>query len=581
MPRLTRRRFLLGGSAAGLLVASGAGAALLRDKDPDDAPSAPDATPTPSDPTPTPTPSLPRGGTARLHAPAAFNFDTFDALRSGEPSVLEVLGRTHSRLLDWLDPPNAILGPSLATSWEQPEPDQLILHLDPAARWHQRPPLDGGPVEADQVRSHLRRGVDLARAGRMPALQRPQDWQRIRNVTTPGDLVRIETDGPDPFLLNTLASRFALVQAPQAVGAFEVTWPDLLPESVVGSGPFVYEGESASRLRFTAHTQGHAPPPLAALEVLPPTDLVARFRDRLLDEATFRDRRDAPAALEGNEDAVSALPRFEDSPIITTLSVGSLPWNNLNLRLALSAALNRPELARGLLAGRAQPSGPVSPAHAAFAYPETDLAPFPGYRPDLARDAADARAYWEAGGGPSLGPLTLDIPAVFDPVYAASSVLIPMLQGALGVEVRVRVDSYTVISERAASGAYGNGQLALWFGWGPPDVEPDPSRALIETYDPTSPTAVTFGYRSEPVALALAALSTASKLNERKDGVKRAQSHLLDEGGGPVLSWLLQRSETLRWNYLHAPPPTPFWIQHLASGLAIDTAHPAFHARPS
>jgi ABC-type transport system substrate-binding protein len=114
--------------------------------------------------------------------------------------------------VDWLDPARAILGPALAASWEQPEPDRLILHLDPAARWHDREPLNGGPVTAEQVRSHLRRAVDLARAGRMPALQRPHDWVRIKNVTTPGDLVRIETDGPDPFLVNTLASRFALVR---------------------------------------------------------------------------------------------------------------------------------------------------------------------------------------------------------------------------------------------------------------------------------------------------------------------------------------------------------------------------------
>ncbi len=583
MPRLTRRTFIMGGSAAGVVAAAGATAALLRDNGGDAPPTTGEraATPTPSVPPGSPTASLPRGGTARIHSPAAFSFDTFDALQSGEPTTLEALGRTHSRLVDWLDPAGAILGPALAASWEQPEPDQLVLHLDPAARWHDRPPLDGQPVQADQVRGHLSRAVELARAGGMPALQRAQDWLRVRDVSTPGELVRIETDGPDPFLLETLASRFALVQAPEAVDAFEETWPELAPESVVGSGPFVYEGDSGGALRFVANRAGHAMPVLDALEVLPPRDLVARFRDRLLDEATFRDRRDAPAALEGNEGSVSALSRFEDSPIITTLSVGAPPWNNLNLRRALSAALNRSELARRLFAGRADACGPVSPAHAAFAYGEADLARFPGYRLDPAEDARDARAYWEAGGGPSLGPLTVDIPAVFDPLYAASSVLPPMLTDALGVEVRVRVDSYTTISERAASGAYGNGQLALWFGWGPPDVEPDPSRALIETYDSVSPTAAALGYRSDPVILMIEAIRSALELNERKDGVKRLQGHLLNEAGGPVLTLLLQRAEALRWNYYQAPAPTPFWIQHLATQLAIDPSHPAFRARPA
>jgi hypothetical protein len=73
-------------------------------------------------------------------------------------------------------------------------------------------------------------------------------------------------------------------------------------------------------------------------------DLVARFRDRLLDEATFRDRRDGPSPWKETSSATT-LTRFEDSPMISTLSVGGPPWNNLNLRRALSAALNRPELA--------------------------------------------------------------------------------------------------------------------------------------------------------------------------------------------------------------------------------------------
>jgi ABC-type transport system substrate-binding protein len=282
--------------------------------------------------------------------------------------------------------------------------------------------------------------------------------------------------------------------------------------------------------------------------------------------------------VSGNESAVTAVTRFEDSPIITTLSVARPPWNDLNLRRALSAALNRRELARRLFGGRAEPSGPVSPAHH-WAHTPEDLARFPGYRADYAADIADARRLWEAGGGPALGTLTVDIPAVFDPAYSASAVLAPMLEEALGVKVRVRVDSYTTISERAASRAYGNGQLAFWFGWGPPDAEPDPSRALVETYDSTSPTAATLGYHSDPVNLAVGEIRAAQELNERKDGVKRLQSHLLDEAGGPIITWLLQRSDVVRWNYYHAPSPTPFWNQQLANRHYIDPSDPSFVGR--
>ncbi|HEX6030827.1 MAG TPA: ABC transporter substrate-binding protein, partial [Tepidiformaceae bacterium] len=482
---MTRRHFLVGSMVTGAIATTGLGLSLATRGATSTRPPAP-TSPAAGVPSPTATPSRPRGGIARLHSPSSFNFDTFDALRAGDASVLEVLGRTHSRLVQWLDPAAATLGPDLARQWEQPEENRLVLHLDPAARWHQRWPMDGAPVTGADVVGHLERAIKPGGPSRTPALQRSQDYASIEDVraTEDGRVVTIRTSRPDPFLLQTLAGRFALIQSPRTVQAFESSWSRLDPMSVVGSGPFVLESTGGGVLRFTEHQQGHNAPFLHGIELSEPWDVATRFRDRQLDEAILRDRRDAPGLVEELGPSLEQLWRYEESPVISTLFVGAPPWDNPALQKALSAALSRGELARRLFGGRADPSGPVFPAHEGFALAEQALATYPGYR-SREVDVAEARRLWEAGGGPGLGEITIDFPAIFDPPYGASAVVTAMLNEALGNQFRAAVDSYTAISQRAAVHSYGNGRAALWFGWGPPLSEPDPSRWLMETFSST------------------------------------------------------------------------------------------------
>ncbi|MGE5596379.1 MAG: ABC transporter substrate-binding protein, partial [Hyphomicrobiales bacterium] len=210
MRRISRRSFLTG-AAATAAAGTGALAIALRERDtghgeapPREAAIAP---PTPS-PAPSATPDTrPRGGIARLTAPASLSFDTFDALRAGDPAVVEVLGRTHSRLLQWTNFATLDLGPDLAASWERPDGLTLVLHLDPAARWQDRPPLNGRAVIAGDVVEHLRRALALATDAKFPALQRPEDLASVASVrSTAANTVVITTSHPAPLLLSALAN---------------------------------------------------------------------------------------------------------------------------------------------------------------------------------------------------------------------------------------------------------------------------------------------------------------------------------------------------------------------------------------
>lgn len=577
MKRLSRRRLIAG---AAVLGAAGAGAAVIgltsRGEGPNKVAPAPSESPTllPTV-TATSTPAPFRGGDVRLAAPSGFDFDTFDSQLTGEPSVVEVLGRTHSRLLQWTDFAAPSLGGDIAARWEQPDATTLILHIRPGVRWHGQAPLDGRPLTAADCVAHIERARQLAQSGGLPLSQRAWEYSTIASVTAPGTgEVVIKTSRPDPFLLQTLAGRFALVQAPGAIEAFAGRWHKIEPQTVVGTGPFIFQGFTENgALRFEAHRNSHAPPLLGGLEVSQPFGAAGRFLAGEIGEALTRDRRDA-ALLRSEAGGATELARFEDSPIISSLFVGAPPWNNVNLRRALSAALNRAEIVRRLFAGRAAPSGPIAPALPSFALPETALARFPGYRARAEDDAREARALWQAGGGPALGTVTVDFPSIFDPLYSASSVVIGMLNEALGGnQFRPAVESYVNIARKASEGRYGSGNAAFWFGWGPHFPGPDPGRFLIENYRSGSSGAAASGFGDAAIDALLDRLGAEVDEAARRALVSDVQTGLLESGGGGLIDWVVQRAELFRSPRLgNRPSPTPFWDQHLDAGTFLNTA---------
>ncbi|MBA4180406.1 MAG: hypothetical protein C0506_07450 [Anaerolinea sp.] len=584
--RVSRRRLLAGGGATlAASLAGAAGFALSRrgggTSPPASTASQPGALPTsdaPDSPTPSSTP-VPRGGVARMSAAARFNFDTFDAQRSGEPSVIEVLGRTHSRLLDWAEFSDPRLTAGLAERWEQPSSRTLTLHLDPRALWHGSGAIAPRPVTADDVVQHFNRQFAL-RSARQPLAQRMGDyahWTRV--VAVDARTVNIETDVPDPFVLATLAGRFALVQSPESVQAFATEWDKFRPETVAGSGPFRFrERRGDGPLVFTAVRGGHREPSLSGLEVFEPgapEDLLSFRRDEVL----TRDRRDA-ATLRKEARLVES-PRYEDSPVISSFFIGAPPWNNSELVRAISAALNRTWLSEQLFGGRADACGPVSPASGDFALDAPALARYPGFAADAAADARVARALWDTAGGTALGTVTVDFPSVFDPLYSASSVVVGRLNEVLGPQFRAAVETYTTIASKAAEHRYGGGSAAFWFGWGPALLEPDPSRSLVETYFSGGPNAELLGLQPSKVDLALTSMTDLASSTPGRARVHATQEAILSAGGLGIVTWLLQKSEMFRWPYWRGAPLSPFWTQHLDYAAYLDPSSLAFPLRPT
>lgn len=559
MPRrMTRRAALIGGAASAGVVAVG-GATLLARRG--DSPAAdPGASPTPRTFTPTPEPTattpapsptpVPRGGVMAICAPDRFAFDTFDAQRTGEVSVAEVLGRTHSRLIEWDDFEAATLRGDLANSWEQPDDLTITFRLRDDARWPEGSLLNGRAVTAEDVVANFERFRAFAADG-LPIAQRAETFANVASVESPAaGIVTVRLARPDAFALGAFAGQFAFVQAPEAVAAFEDRWADLERDSLQGSGPWHLSSDVPHRINFVPRPGAHRDAYLDTLEVHEPS----RVRDALIAEAIHegitRDRREAAAVREAG--GFEEFARFEREVVLSTFAIDGPPWNNPELLRAISGALHRTVVAERLFGGRAEPSGLVPPVHA------TDDAGFeaiPGTGPDVEAEAEGARSRWEAAGGPALGTVVVDFPSIFDPLYSASSVVIERLNEVLGDQFRPAVETYTLISERVGGGYYGNGRAAFWLGWSPPLPSPDPGRWFISTYRPGAETA---GLDVGPFDR----LALEYDGDERARILQEAAEAVANDGFAGVIPWVQQRSEVFRRVGFEGGVATPFWGQH-------------------
>jgi ABC-type transport system substrate-binding protein len=506
-------------------------------------------------------------------APRTLSFDTFDAARAGDLSTLEVLGRTHSRLLEYasFDPPH--LTGSLAASWEQPDETSVVLHVDPLARWHVRPPLDGRSVTSADVVASLRRAIEIARTETLPTAQRQEDWLSVSAVEEQGDgFVRLALERPDPFILQTLAGMFAFVQAPEAVEAFESLWPALATASVVGSGPFELTSNEQGVVSLAAFDGGHARPNSLGLEIWQPLDPVETLRAGEVHEVTVFDRRDARALAEEAGGEAARFERLAENPIVTTFFAGELPWSDLRLRKALWLALPASEVANRLSGGGEVPvPGVLATSAETLGLTDADVK---GLQPDPG-SAAAARALWEQGGGASLGTVTIDFPNVFEPRYSASGVVTSMLNATLGDQFRAAVEPYTTIARKTAEHAYGAGRAAFWFGWGPALTDPEPARRLFETYSSRGPSFAATGFASGEVDAALESLVDPAS-DGREELLRAATLAVAAELGGGILPWFTEVLSVFRRPFLDRAAPSPWWEQHLDRLLSVDTSHPDY-----
>lgn len=121
--------------------------------------------------------------------------------------------------------------PELAQRWEQPSPTEYIFSLQPGVKFHNKPPVNGRTLTADDVVYSLNR----ARTNR-PTFTARSLVEGLKIEAIDKAIVKITVGAPDATLLNKLSSDNIVVLAPEVVERVDRL---VTPDQVIGTGAFI------------------------------------------------------------------------------------------------------------------------------------------------------------------------------------------------------------------------------------------------------------------------------------------------------------------------------------------------------
>ena len=585
---VTRRRFVGGTAVAGVGLA-GLGLVGCGDDDSTATPTkaAGGASPAASA-SAAPAAGAQKGGTARFVS-ANNTWDTFDVDRSRFSPVAWLMGYTNMGITEWKSFTKAEVGGGMAEKWEQPDKTTTTFKVRPNVFWHNKPPVNGRAATADDITQFIKRNV----AGKTQDgaddsnFYRKSAYQNVESVTTSdANTVTVKFSKPDPFFLTTLAGSYSKVQAPEAVKAFEKDYASLKADLVIGTGAFVLkEWAAEGKSTWVRHDKYHAQVNFDGIQWFPLfTDQAAQqaaFEQKQLDEFTPTQNAVIVDLLKRFSGKITENKVFSGNPQAGTYYGGAAPWNNVNLIGAIFRAFDRRSLIASLLQGKAALSGNVPPPQSAFGITEKELITYPGYLEDRAKEEAEAKKMWDAGGGPALGEITVDIPDIWEGLYSGGSALITnQLKKVLGNTFTAKIEPYATISTKVSKAQYGNGKNNIWWGWITEIADPEPTLLNYLSYNSKQPQFQQFGVKIDKVDSLTDAAVLEFDIAKRQAMGQDVERELLKAYGAGIHYSLVGVNSTLDWNYLKRPEAVPFVQTHQwGTQFYMDQKDPTWQGR--
>jgi len=177
-----------------------------------------------------------RGGILRVRGYDPVHFDHHLTLNARTNTTLSFL---HSTLLRYqvgaaIAPGTFTVEPHLAERWEAPDDLTYVFHLRRGVQWHNKPPLNGRELVADDVRFTFDRFLSEPANVLREQLEPVERIEVVDRYT-----VKFILKEPFVWLPDRLASTSGMwIIAPEVVAKFG----DLKkPESAIGTGPFILE----------------------------------------------------------------------------------------------------------------------------------------------------------------------------------------------------------------------------------------------------------------------------------------------------------------------------------------------------
>jgi peptide/nickel transport system substrate-binding protein len=335
-----------------------------------------------------------RGGTLRVGL--SVDVVTLDPHQSGSKFDRQVYHNLFDPLFILDDKLN--IQPNLAESYQTPDPMTLVIKLRSGIKFH-----DGTDLNAEAVRLNFDRMANDPKSVRKGEVANIASTEAVDPLT-----LKISLKQPDSSLLATLTDRAGMMISPTAL---QKLGPDLAHNATgAGTGPFQFvewiPDDHLLLKRFDSYWNTAGGPYLDAVRYRPiPDDTVKlqSLQNSEIDVLDYLAPRNVSIAKSDSNLVVIDVPSL--AAFWFTLNTTKPPFNDKNLRLALTYALDVEAIVKGVYLGVGVPAnGPISPA--SWAYDDT-LKP-------VQRDLNKSKQYLAAAGQPN--GFSFDFEAVNVPI---------------------------------------------------------------------------------------------------------------------------------------------------------------------
>ena len=461
----------------------------------------------------------------------------FDPHQTTSFATMIPLSFTHSRLLKVKAGPSVRPGTypveaDLAESWSQPNPTTYVFKLKKGVRWHNKPPLDGRELTAEDVKYTYERYLGTKNNGNRPTLE------MIDKIEAPDkSTVRFTLKEPYAWFLDALASTSTWIVAREAVEKFG----DLKrPESVIGTGPWMLDRwEPSVRMIFSRNPSYFVSglPYADGVELTIDRDPSSRLAAWLAGKYDFAPeyqqvvrRLDLPVAKQRKPGMQTAEYPWLVSGVFG-LRLGEDPFKDVRVRHAMARAINLAEIfeTNAFSLGQWVPN-PIVPAGISdWSIPIDQLGP--EGKKNFEHSTAEAKRLLTAAGLPNGFKTTLETTAGYGPDYMDYVQILLKNWKAAGIEAELKLKEYGAFITTTIFGKFDKMMAGLVASYGEPDSY------IARPYLPGSPINI-MGVNDAKLTTLIHEQRHTADVKKRRELVFDAQRYISEQGyfgvGGSV-----------------------------------------------
>ncbi len=389
-----------------------------------------------------------RGGTLAIRTWDPPHFDPFQTISYKTHIALSF---THSRLLRHKAGPSVAPGTfpiegDLAESWTQPNETTYIFKLRKGVRWHNKPPVNGRELTADDVVFSLNHFLTVKGNANAYMLKSVDKVEALDKYT-----VKFTLKGPSVWFLDMLANPHAVAIVAKEV--VEKNGGDLKKwESVVGTGPWMLDSYRPNvGLTYVRNPTYFMPglPYIDRVEATVDEDNASRMA------AFLSGKYDLGWEFPGTINCVDwvqikdklkqSRPKLQTvefpSPVMSHISMRTdlKPFSDVRVRQAMSLAIDRQALIEAVFEGVGAVNPAVPAALREWSIPLDKLGEGAKY---YKYDPAEAKRLLAAAGYPNGFPGTMCFTTYGSTILVDSMQLVQKDLKAVGIDVKIDQKEY-------------------------------------------------------------------------------------------------------------------------------------------